>query len=166
MVLDMKQILCQPRTALLFFAGLSAAALAAAYTAQYGFHLAPCILCLYQRVPFAVIVALGLAGYALNKGYKFFLGLISLSFFINVVIAAYHTGVERKWWRSFLEGCSTPDLSGSIEDLMARIEAAPVTACDAIAWVDPVLGLSMANYNVVVCLAAGIGALVAMRRAA
>lgn len=81
------------------------------------------------------------------------MALIGLTFSANAVIAAYHTGVERKWWKSFLEGCSTPDLSGSIDDLMARIQAAPVTTCDAIPWVDPILGLSMANYNVLFCAA-------------
>ena len=82
----------------------------------------------------------------------------------NTVIAAYHTGVERKWWRSFIEGCSTPDLSGNIDDLLARIEKAPVTACDSMAWADPVLGLSMANYNVMFCLVLGVIALMAIMR--
>lgn len=160
----MMNLLSKPRLMLLIFAGIAAAALAAAYTAQYGFGLAPCVLCLYQRVPFALIILLGLAGYALNQYPRAFLGLVALSFAANAVIAFYHTGVEQKWWRSFLEGCSTPDLSGSIDDLMARIQEAPVIACDSIPWQDPVIGLSMANWNVVFCLFfAGI-ALCALRR--
>lgn len=133
------------------FAALSAAALGMAYTAQFGFGLHPCILCLYQRVPFWAIIALGALGAAWNKYPRAFLGMIAALFAANTLIAFYHTGVEQKWWRSFLEGCSTPDLGGSIEDLMARIEAAPVTACDSIPWVDPVLGLSMAGWNVIFC---------------
>ncbi|MBL4690180.1 MAG: disulfide bond formation protein B, partial [Rhodospirillales bacterium] len=38
----------------------SVAALANAYIAQYTFDLEPCILCLYQRVPYAVAGVLGL----------------------------------------------------------------------------------------------------------
>lgn len=144
------------RLMLLLCAGLSVAALAMAYTAQYGFGLQPCVLCLYQRVPFALIIGLGLLGYALNKQPRAFLGLIAAAALANALIAFYHTGVERRWWRSFIEGCSTPDLSGSIDDLMARIEAAPVIACDSIPWADPVLGLSMANYNVIFCLALAV----------
>jgi disulfide bond formation protein DsbB len=147
----MMTLIANHRLMLLMLAVIAAAALGMAYTAQYGFGLAPCVLCLYQRVPYAAVIALGLIGYALNKYPHIFLGLIGSAFAINTLIAAYHTGVERKWWRSFLEGCSSPDLSGSIDDLMKRIEAAPVTACDAIPWVDPVLGLSMANYNVIFC---------------
>lgn len=139
------------RLILIAFALISAMALGAAYVAQYGFGLHPCVLCLYQRVPFWAIIALGVIGAAWNKYPRAFLGLISALFAANTVIAFYHTGVEQKWWRSFLEGCSTPDLSGSIDDLMARIESAPVTTCDAIPWVDPLLGLSMANWNVAFC---------------
>ena len=40
---------------------VSATALANAYIAEYGFGLEPCILCLYQRVPYAVAGVLGLA---------------------------------------------------------------------------------------------------------
>ncbi len=139
------------RLMLVAFCAISAGALAMAYLAQYGFGLAPCILCLYQRVPFWSVVAIGALGAVWNKYPRAFLGTISALFAANSVIAFYHTGVEQKWWRSFLEGCSTPDLGGSIEDLMARIEAAPVTTCDSIPWIDPILGLSMANWNVVFC---------------
>ena len=150
------RLLSNTRLMLLSMAGISAFALAMAYTAEYGFGLKPCILCLYQRIPFAVVIILGLAGAFMDmKGQKtapVFLGLISLSFLINSIIAFYHTGVERKWWVSFLEGCATPDLSGDISALLARIQAAPAVRCDEIPWADPVLGLSMANYNVMFCL--------------
>src|SRR5690606_15520354 len=153
------------RPMLLMFAAISAAALGMAYTAQYGFGLAPCILCLYQRVPYALVIALGLLGYALDKKTRAFAGLIAAAFLADALIAFYHSGVEQKWWRSFIEGCSTPDLSGSIDDLMARIEAAPVIACDTIAWVDPLFGLSMANYNVLFCLFfAGLAGFAALKK--
>ncbi len=43
------------------------AAIVLAYTAQYGFDLEPCALCLYQRGPYAL--AAGLAGICLLKPY-------------------------------------------------------------------------------------------------
>ena len=45
-----------------FIAASAAAALLGAFVAQYGFGLRPCILCLVQRVPFALALALGLTG--------------------------------------------------------------------------------------------------------
>mgnify|MGYP001768927818 CR=1 FL=1 len=41
-------------------------------------------------------------------------------------------------------------MTGSIEEIMARIEATDVTRCDEIPW--ELFGLSMANYNVAMCL--------------
>lgn len=137
-------------------AALSAAALAAAFTAQYVYGLDPCVLCLYQRVPFAIAIALCLAGLWLGRkgpttGTRFLLGFTGLTLAANSVIAGYHTGVERKWWPSFLEGCTFPEFKGNITDVLAQIKTAPVAFCDEIPWTDPVIGLSMANYNVVFC---------------
>lgn len=59
--------LFQPR---IFGAGIalfSFTALAMAFTAEYVFDLKPCILCIYQRIPFAVAFLLGLVIYKLAK---------------------------------------------------------------------------------------------------
>ena len=160
-------ILSNTRLMLAGLIAVSAFSLGMAFMAQYVFGLAPCILCLYQRVPFAIVIVLGLIGLVLSGKYPktgpFFLVLSGLSLLTNSIIAFYHTGVEQKWWVSFLEACSTPDMSGNVEDLMARIQAAPVVRCDEIPWVDPILGLSMANYNVIFCLGLAIVAFIAAR---
>ncbi len=146
------------------FACLSAASLAAAFTAQYVFGLQPCVLCIYQRWPFAIVIALGALGMAFSKASSCVraavMGLISLTFFANTAIAFYHTGVERHWWKSFLEGCAVPEMTGNITDVLAKIAATPAVRCDEIPWTDPVLGLSMANYNVALCFVLGVLALI------
>lgn len=143
-----------PRLACLLIAGISAASLVMALIAQFGFDLRPCQLCLIQRGPFALCIILGLLGaWKLNLS-RLMIGLSGLAFIANSVIAFYHSGVERKWWPG-LDGCSAPDMSGSVEDLIARIQATDVTRCDEIPW--SFMGLSMANYNVAMCLGLGIG---------
>ena len=132
---------------------LSVAALASVFIGQYAFGLHPCDLCIYQRWPFVVTIILGLVGVVSAGLARPMIGLSALTFFVNAGIALFHSGVERKWWAG-LEGCSTPDMSGSIEELMARIEATAVTRCDEIAW--ELFGLSLANYNVLLCFGAGI----------
>ena len=147
---------------LLILAFLSASALAMALIAEFLFGLAPCNLCIIQRWPFVIIVTLGLTGYLLGRTKPsvtiFCIASSCLTFFANTGVAFYHSGVERKWWPSFLEGCAVPDLSaeGSVEALIAQIESAPIVRCDEIPWADPLFGLSMANYNVVFCLALGL----------
>lgn len=133
---------------------VSVLSLAAAFTAQYGFGLRPCDLCLLQRIPFGVTIALGAIGFFAKQASRPMITLAGFFFLINAIIAAYHSGVERKWWEG-LSGCSTPDMSGSIEELMKRIEETDVVRCDEIPW--SLFGLSMANYNVFFCLALAIG---------
>jgi disulfide bond formation protein DsbB len=136
---------------------LSMACLGFALIGQYGFNLHPCELCIYQRIPFGIVIALGLIGFAMPRTAMAQTILIGLAFATNAGIALFHSGVERKWWEG-LKGCSTPDMSGTIEDLMARIQSAAVTRCDEIPW--NLFGLSMANYNVIVC--GGLAALCAI----
>ncbi|MCB1557842.1 MAG: disulfide bond formation protein B [Alphaproteobacteria bacterium] len=146
--------LISPRTACLMIALISALSLVAALTAQFGFGLKPCDLCLMQRIPFSINIILGVLGAIITSRARMMIGASGLSFVINSCIAFYHSGVERKWW-SGLSGCSTPDMTGSIEEIMARIQATDVVRCDEIPW--EMFGLSMANYNVVMCLGLGIG---------
>ena len=135
----------------------SAAALSLAFISEYVFGLQPCILCLYQRAPFAVAIFLGLLSFwaacLSPKAAPYTLGLLGITFSAGALIAAYHTWLERLWWKSFIEGCAVPSMEGNITDVLAKIEATTdVVRCDEIAWVDPVLGLSMANYNVIFSL--------------
>ncbi|MDD3019648.1 MAG: disulfide bond formation protein B [Alphaproteobacteria bacterium] len=145
--------LLPPRLVAIFIAGISVLSLAAAFISQFGFGLKPCDLCLIQRVPFALNAGLGLIGMACLGWTRTVIGLSGLFFLINSGVAFYHSGVERHWWKGF-SGCSTPDMSGSIEDLMARIQSTDVTRCDEIPW--DLFGLSMANYNVMMCLGLGV----------
>ena len=140
----------QPKNICLIVAGISAAALAFVFIGQYGFGLHPCHLCIYQRWPFAVTIFLGLIGAMTASFAVQAILLAGIAFLGNAMIALYHSGVERKYWEG-LSGCSTPDMSGSIDDLLARINNTAVTRCDEISW--KVLGLSMANYNLLLCLA-------------
>lgn len=168
-----QSLLSNPRLSFLFFGGVSAASLGMAFMAQYGFDLQPCILCVYQRWPFGIAIGLASFGVWLSNRYKHsipaLMGAISLTFFVNALTAFYHTGVERHWWKSFLEGCAVPNMEGNITDVLARIAQTPIVRCDEIPWTDPVLGLSMANYNMVMCLGLGFLALIStiliMRRA-
>lgn len=149
----------------LVMAVIAAASLGMAFMGQYVFGLEPCILCLIQRYPYAIVIGLGLVGflfsYKCKKAVSVIMGLIGVTFFINSTIAFYHTGVELHWWKSFLEGCAVPEMAGNIDqvlkDIQSRTEA---VRCDEIPWADPILNLSMANYNVIFCLGLGVVALI------
>lgn len=146
----------QARVTGLFLAAISALSLAAALIAQYAFNLQPCQLCIYQRYPFAIAALLGVAAAVTvrttARGATWLIVGAGLALLANSALALYHSGIERDWWQG-PTGCSAASLleANSIEDAIARIEAAPVVPCDEIPWADPVLGLSMANWNVGLC---------------
>ena len=142
-------------------AGVSIFSLAAALFSEAVLGLEPCILCIYQRIPFVVGALLGLFGLALRKNKHvadITLGVLAVNFMTNSGIATYHTGVEQKWWASAVEGCAVnfdslnaSDAANSTQSMLENILSAPTANCAEIPWQDPILGLSMANYNVLLC---------------
>ena len=146
----LKLIRC-PFMVLIGAATISFFALAAAFASEAFFGLEPCILCIYQRWPFALVIMFGIVGVALKKLIPAMLGLSALSMFVNSGIAFYHTGVEQKWWVSGVDGCKVPLFDETPQTMLENILSAPTARCDEIPWVDPILGLSMANYNVLLC---------------
>jgi disulfide bond formation protein DsbB len=141
------------RAAAALFAA-AAAPLAVALASQYLGGLQPCTLCLYQRVPFALVAGLALLALFRPALLRPVLWTAAALFATGAVIAAYHVGVEQHWWESFLPGCGASATSGagSVDELRALLLETPPVRCDEIAW--SLFGVSMAGYNVLYSLAA------------
>ncbi len=130
-------------------------ALAGAYVAEYGFNLRPCILCLYQRLPYALaigvlVITLGFmrldAVMRWHKILPFILYLLAVVFASGMVLAAYHTGVEHGVWAG-PSVCASPTPGGDdLDALFREIMQTPMVRCDVPAFV--FLGLSMAGWNI------------------
>jgi disulfide bond formation protein DsbB len=139
--------------------------LAFAFVMQYGFGYHPCILCLWQRLPFAAAIVLAALVLAtpLRRYASLLLGLCALAFFVGATLAIFHTGVERHWWLG-TSGCTITPLSGATaEDFRTQLMHTVVARCDEISW--KFLGLSMANYNAVWSLLLGLFSLCAAKKA-
>lgn len=151
---------------------ISAGSLGGALISQYGFGLHPCELCIYQRWPHGINIALGaiamfLALASRPKTAAFFVFIGSLSFFIGTWIAGFHVGVEQRWWEG-LKGCSFPTVpNGDYEAFKEALLNAPIASCKDIPF--SFLGISMAGYNAILSFFSGIAALIGsiliMRRA-
>ena len=139
----------------------SAALLGGAFAFQYIGGLAPCTLCLWQRWPHAAALIIGVL--ALLLGGRFLPVLGALAAAATAGIAAFHVGVEQKWWEG-LTSCTAGSIEGiSTADLLNPdvIVAAPVR-CDAIAW--QLMGVSMAGWNMILSvMLVGIWLLAARR---
>ncbi len=132
------------RQALLFSGVISFFLLASAITFEFFYDLAPCKLCIWQRWPHVIIIAIMLLGLSiLNK--TWILLLISLSAIVTGIIGFYHTGIEQGWWLG-PSGCSSQFGSETdISNLTTLLLETPVVKCDEIVW--SLFNISMAGWN-------------------
>ena len=139
------------RALILLAAAGSAAILLGALGFQYLGGLAPCKLCIWQRWPHGLAIALGLLFLAFpRREIALLAGVIVLA---GAGIGGYHAGVELAIFEG-PDSCTSGPIGGvPTEDLFEQIMNAPVVRCDDIAW--SFLGLSMAGWNMVISLGLG-----------
>ena len=143
----------------------SVAILGAALASQYLGGLQPCVLCVYQRLPYVAVILIAGAALFLPPGPRAVaLALAGMALLTGAGIAVFHVGVEQHWWQGTAECGSTGAGGAGLEDLRAQILAAPTVRCDEVAW--SLFGISMAGYNALVSLGLGIASLFAARRLA
>lgn len=153
-----------PRFWLAMLAAIAGAALVAAFVLQWGFGVRPCILCLYERVPYAVVaLAAGAGAVFLRSGrlQRRLLAACGGVFAVGAVLAGYHAGVEYHWWQSAV-GCAVNELpTFNIKDL-TQSAITPLKPCDEVdfRW----LGLSLAGWNIVASSVLAAAAIVAAIR--
>jgi disulfide bond formation protein DsbB len=133
---------------------LAAFVLCAVLYFQYGQNLAPCELCLWQRVPWAAIIPLATAGLMMPAirprswwGYP-------MLHSVSAMLAVYHSGIERHWWTSGSH-CTSKATPNSLEALREQILTTAPVRCDEIPW--DFMGLSMTNLNAMLAATLAIG---------
>jgi disulfide bond formation protein DsbB len=115
---------------------------------QYLGGLAPCHLCILQRWPHALAIAVGAVLLAWpQRGLALLAAAVVLA---GAGIGAYHVGVEQGWWQGPTT-CTAP-VPGDMApgDLLDQILATPVVLCDQVAW--SLAGISMAGWNAILSL--------------
>jgi disulfide bond formation protein DsbB len=129
------------RVALLVALG-ALAALGVAYWAQDILLLVPCPLCLWERWPYRVVIALGILAALLRPASgRFVLGLAALALLAAAALGLLHTGVEFHWWKSPLPECNGILRPG------APLPMIPAKPCDEPTFLIPPLPVSMAAMN-------------------
>ena len=154
------------RTGVAFaISAIAAATLAGAWFFELALGLAPCPLCLDQRVPYYIAVPLGLLVGFLARGTKrkeaTKAGFIALAVVLGIGagLGVYHAGIEWGFW----PGPGTcagvaPAAPGNILDALKNPPR--FVSCDEAAW--RMLGISLAGYNTLI---AGVLAWIAARTA-
>ncbi len=141
--------------ALAIFA-LSTGTILGAWFFQYVLKLPPCPLCLEERLPYHIVIPLSLlmviAAFVRAPRALIVVGFVAIlaTVLCGAALAAYHAGVEWRWWPG-PNDCSGPltDLSAK-GSLLNQLQSVQVERCDEAAW--RFLGISLAGYNVLISL--------------
>ena len=80
-----------------------------AFFVEFFLGYKPCILCKYQRVPYALGLIIGFFGFFKPSNTKICI-YIFLTFLISMTLSGYHIGIEQELYQSFLN-CSDNNLS-------------------------------------------------------
>ena len=73
---------------------LSFFSLAAALYVEYILSFKPCVLCIYQRIPYAIALLISLIAF-FNGNKKKLLLILGLTFMASVLLSGYHVGIEK-----------------------------------------------------------------------
>lgn len=122
---------------------------------------APCKMCLWQRYPHVVAMALGVVFVFFRHPSVLVAG--ALAALTTAGIGFFHVGVEQGWWPGPSTCSAGPVGDLSADDLFDQIMTAPLVRCDDIAW--SLFGLSMAGWNALISLALAAFWVAALRRA-
>lgn len=131
---------------------LPTALLGGAFGFEYIGGLHPCEMCIWQRWPHGIAIALALLAFMLpHRARRFVLVLACLAIATSGAIGVFHAGVEQNWWEGLTRCASSKIADGPLLD---ALWAQPMVRCDDIPW--SLFGLSMAAYNGLISLAGAL----------
>lgn len=145
---------------------ISASTLVTALIMQFSFGLVPCVLCLYQRIPYAIAIVVSVIAILLSPSQRRILILLcGIAYMGNVSLAFYQLGVENHRWAERV--CTTTPITAavptlSLTDLQYALEQAVEMPCDVVQW--SLFGLSLSGYNFLISLGLAVICLAAASR--
>jgi len=135
---------------------LALSMLGAAHAFENFAYLAPCPLCLRQREVYWAIAAMTVTAlllWQIRQNPRFILAfnvMLGLVFLTGAIVAAYHAGVEYKFWPA-PSGCIASEAIDIMAIDLGNIdERQKVASCDTAPGIMPLL--SMAGWNAVISL--------------
>ncbi len=124
---------------------VSSFAILFAFYYQFFENYPPCELCIYQRIPYFIMICIALF-FLISKKFYPTLSLLMIFLFISsATVSGFHTGVELELW-NFKSACTNNVTKfENIDQLRSFLDEVPITKCDQVIW--DYKGISMAGYN-------------------
>ena len=129
---------------------ISFVALASAYFIEFILGHQPCILCIYERIPFFLAILIILINYKYNKLEKYLILLLAIIFLIATILSLYHLGIEQGFIQESLlcdleNGANTIDKDEILKQLQQKS-----VSCKDVTF--KMFGLSLTSYNIIINL--------------
>jgi disulfide bond formation protein DsbB len=140
--------------------------LGAALLSQYWGGLYPGELCLLERWPWWIAIAIAAASWLIGARLALPIPatLLALVFLAGAGIAFYHVGVEQHWFAGPSACTASGAAATSVDALRAQLIGKQPVMCDQVQW--SLFGISLAGWNLLASLAMAVFCGLAVRRPA
>ena len=128
---------------------LSILILISAFVIEFIFGYQPCNLCIIERFPYMIAIAIILLTYIFKKNIIFYNILLVLVFLFSILISVYHFGIEQGMIEESMV-CKSKSLDLiTKEDILNSLQELRIS-CKDVAF--KIFGLSLTTYNIFISL--------------
>ena len=129
---------------------VSLVSIISAYFIEYALGHQPCSLCLIERIPYGLAVALIILNHILIKNKRFIILLLILVFSFSLIISFYHFGIEQGIFEESTV-CGLKDASNIVskEELLKQLQVKNVSCKDV---TFRIFGFSLTSLNIIISL--------------
>jgi disulfide bond formation protein DsbB len=129
---------------------VSFVALISAFFIEYVLGHQPCNLCILERIPYVIAIAIILLNYKFFQFEKIYLLLLIIVFLTATILSVYHFGIEQGFIEESLV-CDLKNGSGvtSKEEILKQLQEQKVSCKDV---TFKIFGLSLTTYNIVISI--------------
>jgi len=121
--------------------------LASAFLIEYKLGHQPCKLCIYERIPYFLSVALILKIFLIKNYEKVTFLILALIFIFSSLLAFYHFGIEQGFFKESLV-CTSESLSETLskEEILEQLKRNTI-GCKDVSF--RIFGFSLATINII-----------------
>tara|TARA_B100000945_G_C20322622_1_gene568437 strand:- start:19 stop:504 length:486 start_codon:yes stop_codon:yes gene_type:complete len=132
----------------LFIFLLSVFSLLIAVYIEFILNQKPCILCMYQRIPYIVAIFISFLGFASENKFRW-LFLMFLTFVFSSFLSGYHFGIENNIFSEF-SGCTNKNIDLLDKTKIMETLNYIIPSCKEVKF--RIFGLSLATINLFISL--------------
>ena len=125
---------------------ISVLSLLTAVHIEYSIGIKPCTLCIYQRIPYLLIIFISFLGYNYSEN-LFWIKLQTLIFFISFLLSGYHFGIETGFFEEFV-GCTAQNVGLLDKSEILKSLQDNTISCKNVSF--KILGMSLATINMII----------------